>query len=388
MDSMPVSILVMDANQRSALAVTRALGATYPGCKLVTADETTNALAGKSRYSAQYLQHPSPGSNPKEFLEWVKNSHLERFDLIVPTTEITSQTLLLHLQELPDLALPFADIKTIMQLADKGNLVRTAMDIGIPVPESRFFKNADGLSNAQINYPVVLKPTQSRYFINNSWISASVRILHSKEDLEQALKRDTYLKTQPFMLQQFIEGSGAGLFCLFDQGRPVQYFSHKRLREKPPEGGVSVLSQAQPVAPQLKAISEQLLRKVNWHGVAMVEFRIALDGTPYLMEVNTRFWGSLQLAIDAGVNFPAQLASVYFKQPVQTVETYNTDQRLRWLMGDIDSLYIYLKRSHSIADKFRRLLAFCTPRFKNQKHEINRLSDIKPFLEELKQYFS
>ena len=27
-------------------------------------------------------------------------------------------------------------------------------------------------------------------------------------------------------------------------------------------------------------------------------------GTPLLMEVNGRFWGSLQLAIDAGVDFP------------------------------------------------------------------------------------
>ena len=37
----------------------------------------------------------------------------------------------------------------------------------------------------------------------------------------------------------------------------------------------------------------------------MVEFRIEHGtGEAYLMEVNGRIWGSLQLAIDAGVNLP------------------------------------------------------------------------------------
>ena len=37
----------------------------------------------------------------------------------------------------------------------------------------------------------------------------------------------------------------------------------------------------------------------------MVEFKHdERDGVPKLMEINGRFWGSLQLAIDAGVDFP------------------------------------------------------------------------------------
>jgi len=37
----------------------------------------------------------------------------------------------------------------------------------------------------------------------------------------------------------------------------------------------------------------------------MVEFRVdARDGTAKLMEVNPRFWGSLQLSILSGADFP------------------------------------------------------------------------------------
>ena len=57
--------------------------------------------------------------------------------------------------------------------------------------------------------------------------------------------------------------------------------------------------------------SEKILGHVAWEGVAMVEFLVADDGTPYLMEVNTRFWGSLQLSIDAGVDFPYLLYQVF-----------------------------------------------------------------------------
>ena len=46
--------------------------------------------------------------------------------------------------------------------------------------------------------------------------------------------------------------------------------------------------------------AERLLKSVNWSGVAMVEFKVdEATGRPYLMEINGRFWGPLQLAIDA-----------------------------------------------------------------------------------------
>ena len=42
----------------------------------------------------------------------------------------------------------------------------------------------------------------------------------------------------------------------------------------------------------------------------MVEFKLdARDGVAKLMEINGRFWGSLQLAVDAGVDFPAILSA-------------------------------------------------------------------------------
>ena len=51
------------------------------------------------------------------------------------------------------------------------------------------------------------------------------------------------------------------------------------------------------------------MRALNWKGIAMVEWKVdPRDGRPKLMEVNPRFWGSLELAVRSGVDFPVLYA--------------------------------------------------------------------------------
>src|SRR5680860_1068138 len=386
MDSNLPSVLVLDANQRSALAVTRSLGKSGQFL-ITTADATAQALAGASRYSQAYFQHPDPGQRPRDFIAWIKDfTARQHFDLVMPTTEVTSQLLLSCKDELPEIEVPFAPYETVMALSDKISLVKLAKSRDIPVPESQMFKNAAELKGISLSYPCVLKPALSHIFTGDDWIHTHVKIIHDEAGLQQALERSPYLNTTPFMLQSFIPGHGGGIFCLYNNGEPVQFFAHERLREKPPEGGVSVLSRSVSVDQELKASAQKLLGAVNWHGVAMVEFRITPEGKAYLMEVNTRFWGSLQLAVDSGVDFPLMLAKAQLGQPVASTSDYRIDQRLRWLLGDVDSLYLYLKGRQPWMKKMTRLIDFLSIRLRHQKHEVNRLDDLMPAWLELKQY--
>ncbi len=55
----------------------------------------------------------------------------------------------------------------------------------------------------------------------------------------------------------------------------------------------------------LESSGVRLLDALDLRGVAMVECKREVGtGRPVVMEANGRFWGSLQLAIDAGVDFP------------------------------------------------------------------------------------
>jgi len=381
-------VLVLDANQRSALATTRSLG--LQGVIIFTADDTPSSLAGSSRYSRQYSRYPSPAIHPDEFIASIcKLVKALEISIIIPMTELTTNLLLQYRQALPEIILPFPDLKTIDSLADKCSLMHLAKKQQIPIPKTWFVNSPDNLpvTLTALPYPIILKPGKSWLFDGNKWIHTNVRIADTPEMAREILDTDHGFHTHPFMLQECVTGIGQGLFALYDKGKAVAFFTHRRLREKPPSGGVSVLSESVPIDPVLREHACSLLDSAKWHGIAMVEFKVGDDGTPYLMEINTRFWGSLQLAIDAGVDFPWLLYKTACGEPIKPVQHYKIGTRLRWLLGDLDSLYLSLRDTdNSILNKISAIKQFLTPAPFSTRHEVNRWHDIRPFWWELKQY--
>ncbi len=152
----------------------------------------------------------------------------------------------------------------------------------------------------------------------------------------------------PVLLQHRVAGVGEGLFALRWEGRTVARFAHRRLREKPPAGGVSVYRESIEPDPRLVSAGERLLDALDWNGVAMIECkRDPETGRHIIMEINGRFWGSVQLAIDAGINFPVLLVACALGQtPALPAGTgYRVGIRSRWFWGDVDHLYLRLTRS-------------------------------------------
>ena len=102
-----------------------------------------------------------------------------------------------------------------------------------------------------------------------------------------------------------------------------------------------------------------LINKVGWQGAMMAEFKVTETGKPYLIEVNGRFWGSLQLAISSGVDFPKLLYQRSREGGTPPNSGYETGVKSRWLLGDLDSLYLYLRSpDYSVRSKLGRLFQF------------------------------
>jgi predicted ATP-grasp superfamily ATP-dependent carboligase len=178
---------------------------------------------------------------------------------------------------------------------------------------------------------------------------------------------------------------------LFDRGRLICEFGHRRLREKPPAGGVSVLRESTVVAPSLRQHATRLFSGLRWHGVAMTEFKQdAQTGALYLMEVNGRFWGSLQLAIDAGLDFPWLVSQLALGRRPYSGPPYRVGVRSRWLLGDLDHLYLRLfKTNHELQlppsspSRVRTVVDFLKFQQQGMQYEIARFDDFRPFLHEL-----
>lgn len=384
------NVLVTDGNQRAALAVTRSLGSN--GITVITADVMARTLSGASKYcllSEVYSDH----GQVEAFIRSLRRI-IEKHDIgvILPITEITMFVLLQYREQFSDVVIPFDSYEKVSLLSDKAALVDLCRKLQIPCPESVCVESGiDALDrNIDFSYPVVLKPYKSRIFSEGKWVSTSVKYAESISELEGLCKHDPVFSAYPFIIQEYIEGYGQGVFLLFNHGRPVASFCHKRLREKPPSGGVSVLCESVDMPPEMERMSIRLLQEVEWHGVAMVEFKVNDTSGPYIMEINTRFWGSLQLAVDAGVDFPYMLYQIAVGEfPASMAKTYHSGVRLRWLLGDFDRLYLLLRSSkYSFRHKLREVASFFVLCGKGLHYEVNRFGDMRPFIEEVRQYFA
>ena len=62
------------------------------------------------------------------------------------------------------------------------------------------------------------------------------------------------------------------------------------------------------------------------------------------MEVNPRLPGSVMLAISCGVDFPRLLHDWALGEPLHPIDDYAIGRRLRWVAGDLWSLWSSLRR--------------------------------------------
>jgi predicted ATP-grasp superfamily ATP-dependent carboligase len=388
-------ILITDGQQRSTLAAVRSLG--RRGVDIIVGEEVFPCLAGQSKYCHGHFRYPSPLTEPHRFsgelLAYLRDHSV---DLLLPMTDVTCHLVAEHLDELQAVTqVPLVDRTGFNRATDKGELVRLCLDLEIPVPRTWFFDHPEHIDPSVIDcdYPVVVKPRRSRLLTSEGWMGESVTYAHSFDDLIARMRACAGRSPLP-LVQERIIGDGCGAFLLFNRGRERAVFFHRRLREKPPSGGVSVLRESMAIDPRLQEFAVRLLRALNWHGVAMVEFKMdRRDGLPKVMEINPRFWGSLQLAIDAGADFPALLHEMIVKGDIAPMGDYRVGVRSRWLLGDLDHLLLRLLRSRQSLNLppgapgrlgvVSSFLNFFDPR---TRLEIERWEDFRPAWFEWRRY--
>jgi len=276
--------------------------------------------------------------------------------------------------------------------------MKTAASIGIPIPRTMCLQRYPGEQISAekcrgLSYPVVVKPSRSCIKTDFGWHKSGVKYAVDESQLKETLALSAKRGEYPLLLQEKIRGEGVGVFLLVQKGETIAKFSHRRLREKPPSGGVSVLRESIGMDDELLFYSECLLKALAWEGVAMVEFkRDEVRGGFRLMEVNGRFWGSLQLAIDAGVNFPLLLAERAQGRHIHSSGQYKIGTRLRWLWGDADSLIAVLKgsdkRAQHTCGKLKSVLNFLRFFGKDLRYEVFDRDDMGPWIFETRNWLA
>lgn len=394
---MGVPVLVTDGDERAALAVVRSLG--RAGYAVHVCSTRGRSLAGASRHCVGEERVPDPLRAPGDFVDalerYARRVHAR---VLLPISEASVLAVLAERARFAGISVPFPEEAAFHGVCDKPRVLEVARALGIAVPEQRVLAAAediDDLDPDAVRYPVVVKPGRSVAGDGSGRQKTTVSFARDGVELRAQLAR-LPAAAFPVLLQQRIVGPGVGIFLLLWDGRTEAVFSHRRIREKPPSGGVSVYRESIAADPALVHASRALLERFGWQGVAMVEYKLdGASGEPYLMEVNGRFWGSLQLAVDAGVDFPARLVRLALGESLPPQPAYRVGVRSRWWWGDVDHLIAVLRRPRDgIAlppdqpPRWRSVLDVLVPWRPGDRNEVFRWSDPMPSVRETLNWFA
>lgn len=382
-------VLVLDAAQRSALAAIRSLG--RRGVQVIACEADGDAIGFRSRHCSRCLISPDPRAQPGEFLAWLQEqARVHPQAWILPATDLTMSLLLQHREAFPRL-LAAPGHEAYERISDKAVLAELAPQAGFAIPVTLSFAATEPPGAGALQafpFPAVVKQALSTFRTSQGVHRFGALYVDDAASLAHALAkfpRDPELR---LILQQRVDGDGAGVFGLYHQGKRHAHFAHRRLREKPPSGGISVFSESVPTNARQLANLDRLAQMLCWDGVMMAEFKHAADQDDVLIEINGRLWGSLQLAIDAGVDFPWLLYLLSRGAVMPPAPEYRVGRRLRWWLGDLDSLYLRLRDARltpTPGAKLRALFGYLAPRAL-VRDELLRFSDPSPGLFALRQY--
>jgi predicted ATP-grasp superfamily ATP-dependent carboligase len=388
--------LVLDAHHKSSLAAIRSLG--QKGITVSAGSHRPTAMGLCSRYLGDTFIYPPPLRDRCGFVEAVRQQSNRIGKAVLLTF---SDSTLLPLVEATGLlgdqllyTLPFN--RAHFDLAfDKALTLRLAQEMGLETPITFFDADLDDpCICSNLSYPLVVKPRRSVHWNGNSGVLKTADFACAFEDLKRQFRMIVSRTGECPVIQEYVFGEQASAEFLCDRGHVLAACAHRRLRSISPRGGASVVSETIPLTYHgIKERAERLVSKLCWSGPIMIEFKVSQkDGVPRLMEINGRFWGSLPLAIFAGVDFPYLHYQLACGQPFTPSIPYRSGITSRHYLGDFENLlrvlfkhdemrqWVYPSRSRALKDFFSSSKS-CIP-------EIFDWRDVKPALAEMFDIFS
>jgi len=221
-------------------------------------------------------------------------------------------------------------IESINQVHPKDNLIKTARQLGLTIPQTWIPENEDDLHQyiGEMNFPVFLKLPDA---IGGKGIVKT-------ETAEQLLNEYRRMKTEYGLSEKrkalVQEAVGKEDYCftgLFHEGELIAHMTYRNLRSIPKESGFGSWRETVDSTPFVP-IAKKLMKAIEWNGVVEIDFRgMDHDGSePYMLEVNPRFWGGLFQSVESGVDYPWLLyqMTVYGKTEENVEAELGTQTRI------------------------------------------------------------
>ncbi len=305
------TVVVTDAGTLGAIACIRSLGRV--GYRVIACADDPEALGLRSRYAAKGLVHP-PYADASNFLAWLDRMVSEHDpDLVIPSEgfllavrpQLANYAHLLTGADRPERLYRALSKYDVLQsfLASEDDALQAHL------PETLLDDGSEPLATVvtralRLGFPLYLKVDAQ----HARGVSPGRVVPVTDAAMLESELRHLRASHRSVTLQAHAPGVGVAAFALLDNGELRASFMHRRLHEVPHTGGVSAY-RCSWTHPAIHADALRRLRHLEHQGAAMVEYRWDPQTDRFwFIEINARFWGSLHLALAAGVDFPRLLA--------------------------------------------------------------------------------
>ena len=320
-------VLVSDGSYKHSLGIVRDLG--RRGIEVFTCSDVRPAIAGLSKYARGHFLVPS--TDERLYINVIEQIIQElHIDVYIPVGYNSCRAAAYSRERLQTICKLFiSNAETIQLAADKQRTCAIAVELGIPVPRTfapTSIEEAISYSY-DASFPLVIKskhegaPFKTIYVHNAS---------QYKQHYNNLLRKYSFsVKSLP-IVQNCLRGGGYGFFAFYLNGIMQAYFMHRRIREYPITGGSSTCAESFADS-RLFELGKRILDHLQWHGAAMVEFKQDRQGDEYyLLEINPKLWGSIDLALHCGVSFPFMMIQAACGEQISFNKDYPVGVRYHW----------------------------------------------------------
>jgi predicted ATP-grasp superfamily ATP-dependent carboligase len=342
---MTPTVLVTNYNYKNSLAAVRDIGKN--GVKVHTCGPPTrNRVASFSKYSSGWATYTSPNESMESFIIDIKKIlSARKYSLILPIGVDTTIPCSYHKEELQKYTrVPVADFEVLDRAHDKFQTIEIARKIGVPVPCTSMM-SVETLEQEPLRYPIVIKARKGASGSGTRYATSKDELNKIVQEFEE--KETSYIHDyEKPMIQEYIPGELLDVCALFNEGQPRAALAQRRVITFPPSGGVGIVNETIE-DPELIELATRLLKKMDWHGVAQIEFKRDEHGVPRLMEVNPKFWGTLELSIAAGMNFPYMLYKMTMEGDIEPRFDYERNLQIWWSFAHLSQIYFACIKNRS-----------------------------------------
>ena len=294
-------ILLLGNAHYGCLAAVRALrGAGYePWLALYE----SGTYVERSSAKAGTVLVPDPKCDGEDFVHELAAAAM-RLSVVAVLPSADSHLLALagHEADFAGIALGTPSREIVERATNKDLLPELAATAGLQTPPTAKAVRGNSETVSMFGFPAIVKPRASRMQNPDGTLSAlKARYVTTEQATKEALEA---FPGKEGLVQPYISGQLCSVSGVSWEGELICALHQRSPRIWPVPTGESAWAQTIRPDTKLEQGVGRLLQAIGWSGIFQVQFIHSSCGEHYAIDFNPRIYGSLALAVAAGLNLP------------------------------------------------------------------------------------